>query len=76
MIYFLIERKYREAVELYSKAIELNECVAAYYGNRSFAYLKLESYGFALADASKALELDSLYVKVRCLLILLNYCAL
>ena len=44
--------------------------MAAYYGNRSIAHLKTESYGYALADASKALELDSKYVKAS----EMNYC--
>jgi hypothetical protein len=37
---------------------------ASYYGNRSFAYIKTECYGYGLADANKALELDQTYVKV------------
>jgi len=41
--------------------------VAAYYGNRSFAYLKTECFGYALSDATKALELDKTYIKVGCL---------
>lgn len=40
--------------------------MAAYYGNRSFAYIKTEFFGYALADANKALELDNTYVKVFC----------
>ena len=59
-----IEKNFNEAIEHYSKAIELNPTVASYYGNRSFAYLKTESYGYALTDASKALELDYKYIKV------------
>ena len=59
-----IEKKFEEAIGYYSQAIELNPDVAAYYGNRSFAYLKMESYGYALIDASKALELDKTYIKV------------
>ena len=35
------------------------------YSNRSFAHLRLEEYGSAVADASKAIELDPRYVKVR-----------
>lgn len=63
------ERNFEVAIEYYTKAIELNPSVAAYYGNRSFAYLKTESYGYALTDASKALDLDGKYVKVgRCIL--------
>ena len=62
--FFSTEKKFEEAIDYYSQAIDLNPNVAVYYGNRSFAYLKMESYGYALLDASKALELDRTYVKV------------
>lgn len=55
-------KNYEQAVVLYSEAIELHP-VASYYGNRSFANLKLENYGYALEDANKALELDRKYIK-------------
>lgn len=54
---------YDKAIELYTKAIELNPSVAVYYGNRSIAYLRTECFGYALTDASKAIELDKNYVK-------------
>ena len=63
-IHFVSEKSFNEAISLYSEAIELNPYVAAYYGNRSFAYLKTECFGYALSDADKALELDKTYVKV------------
>jgi serine/threonine-protein phosphatase 5 len=47
------EEKYQDAIDLYSKAIEIVGDDAIYYGNRSFAYLKTEMYGAALADATK-----------------------
>uniref|UniRef100_A0A8C2SX94 Serine/threonine-protein phosphatase n=1 Tax=Coturnix japonica TaxID=93934 RepID=A0A8C2SX94_COTJA len=56
-------KQYEEAVELYSRAIELNPTNAIYYGNRSLAYLRTECYGYALADATRAIELDSKYIK-------------
>ena len=56
--------KYEDALELYSKAIELNPRVPAYYGNRSFCHIKMEFYGSALEDANKAIELDKKYIKV------------
>lgn len=65
--YFVVTspaKRFEDAIMFYGKAIDLNSSVAAYYGNRSFAYLKMESYGFALDDASKALELDRAYIKV------------
>ena len=42
----------------------MNPFVAAYYGNRSFAYLRTECFGYALEDASKALQIDPKYIKV------------
>ena len=60
----LTGKHFDDAIEYYTKAIELNP-VAVYFGNRSFAHLKTESYGYALADATRALELDREYVKVR-----------
>lgn len=59
------ERNFEQAIQYYSEAIELNPLMAVYYGNRSFAYLKTECYGYALTDASKALELDNKYIKVN-----------
>ncbi|XP_055349067.1 serine/threonine-protein phosphatase 5-like [Paramacrobiotus metropolitanus] len=54
---------YEQAVELYSQAIDWNPSVAAYYANRSFAYLRFELFGSALEDASKAVKLDPKYLK-------------
>lgn len=54
---------YEKAIKLYTNAIKLNPNVAVYYGNRSFAYLKTECFGYALTDASKAIKLDKNYVK-------------
>ncbi|KAI9594917.1 Metallo-dependent phosphatase-like protein [Syncephalis fuscata] len=56
-------KKYTEAIEKYSKAIELDSTVPAYYSNRAFAYIKTEAFGYAIADADKAIELDSSYAK-------------
>ncbi|XP_024082040.1 serine/threonine-protein phosphatase 5-like isoform X2 [Cimex lectularius] len=54
---------YEEAINRYSMCIKLNPDKAIYYGNRSIAQLKLECFGSALADATKAIELDRNYVK-------------
>ncbi|XP_035169822.1 serine/threonine-protein phosphatase 5-like, partial [Oxyura jamaicensis] len=56
-------KDYEKAVKYYSRAIELNPTNAIYYGNRSLAYLRTECYGYALADATRAIELDKKYVK-------------
>lgn len=57
-----LDQSYDDAITLYTKAIELNP-TAIYFANRSFAYLKTECFGYALTDASKAIELDKNYVK-------------
>ncbi|XP_071832133.1 serine/threonine-protein phosphatase 5-like [Apostichopus japonicus] len=56
-------QNFEDAVKYYSEAIDLNPNVAAYFGNRSFAYLRTECFGSAVEDASKALELDRSYIK-------------
>lgn len=43
--------------------MDLNPSNAIYYSNRSLAYLRTECYGYALADATKALEIDKNYIK-------------
>lgn len=60
---YIVGKNYDEAINYYSQAIDLKPDVATYYGNRSFAYLRTECFGYALSDATKALELDITYVK-------------
>lgn len=59
----ILEQDYNTAIEYYTKAINLNPNVAIYFGNRSIAYLRTECFGYALADASKAISLDKTYIK-------------
>ncbi|NP_001404084.1 serine/threonine-protein phosphatase 5 isoform 2 [Mus musculus] len=56
-------KDYENAIKFYSQAIELNPGNAIYYGNRSLAYLRTECYGYALGDATRAIELDKKYIK-------------
>ncbi|QCD78423.1 serine/threonine-protein phosphatase 5 isoform X1 [Vigna unguiculata] len=56
-------RKYSQAIDLYTQAIELNSGNAVYYSNRAFAHLRLEEYGSAIQDASEAIEIDPKYSK-------------
>ncbi|KAL3427060.1 serine threonine-protein phosphatase 5 [Phlyctema vagabunda] len=51
------------AIDFYSKAIELNDKEPTYYSNRAQANIKSEAYGYAIADATKAIELDPNFVK-------------
>ncbi|CAJ0967261.1 unnamed protein product [Ranitomeya imitator] len=56
-------KDYDRAVQYYTEAIALSPNSAIYYGNRSLAYLRTECYGYALADASRAIQLDAKYIK-------------
>ena len=60
----MLDGVFGTALELYTEAVKINPYCAVYYGNRSFCNIKLENYGYALADANKALELDRKYIKV------------
>ncbi|KAL1900263.1 Palmitoyl-protein thioesterase 1 [Sporothrix stenoceras] len=51
------------AIDHYSQAIELDGSEPTYFANRAQAYLKTEAYGYAIADATKAIELDPKFVK-------------
>ncbi|KAF8894057.1 phosphoprotein phosphatase [Infundibulicybe gibba] len=51
------------AARLYSEAIEKNPLDPILWCNRAYARMKLEEYGYALSDASKAVELDPKYAK-------------
>ena len=51
-----------EAIEQYSKGIEVFP-TAVLYSNRAFCFLKIESFGLAIADAKEAIKLDTNYIK-------------
>lgn len=55
-------QSYDKAIDLYTAALEVYPS-PIYYANRSFAYFKTEAAGYALNDASKAIELDKTYTK-------------
>ncbi|TID19951.1 Metallo-dependent phosphatase [Venturia nashicola] len=52
------ERDWNAAISFYTQAIEKNDKEASFYTNRAQAYIKVESYGYTVADATKAIELD------------------
>ncbi|RGB36537.1 hypothetical protein C1646_622781, partial [Rhizophagus diaphanus] len=72
--FIILAKKYEAAIDKYSEAINLNPTVAAYYANRSFAYFKTEAFGYAVADADKAIKLDPSYTKVKIFLLVLKIC--
>ncbi|KEZ39636.1 hypothetical protein SAPIO_CDS9568 [Scedosporium apiospermum] len=52
-----------KAVECYTKAIELNDKEPTFFSNRAQANIKSEAYGYAIADATKAIELNPKFIK-------------
>ena len=81
---YFASHEWLNAIDSYTKAIELYDQDPSYYCNRAQvilskipyflnltnsrdiqANIKLEQYGYAIADAAKAIELDSGYAKVR-----------
>lgn len=54
---------YRQAIELYSKAIELCPNSASYYGNRAAAYLMIYKYKEAISDSKISTSLDPKFAK-------------
>jgi tetratricopeptide (TPR) repeat protein len=61
------DAKFPQAVELYTKAIEIDPSSAILYSNRAFAYIKIEQYGAAITDATTAIQLDPKYAKGKLL---------
>ena len=56
---FIGAEDYKKALECYTRAIELDETVPAYFGNRGQCHLKLGDWRAALADSMKAVEVDA-----------------
>lgn len=56
-------QEYPKAIALFTRAIRTNPQVSVYWGNRAMARMKLEEYGGAILDCSKAIELDEGNVK-------------
>ena len=54
---------YLQAIGFYSEALEFSPTNAIILSNRAQAYIKVENYGLAMADADAALESDPNYAK-------------
>merc|ERR1712130_189932 len=59
---FMKEKKYQEAIDKYTEAINVTES-AVYYCNRAAAYTSMENYEEALQDCKKAISFDPEYSK-------------
>ena len=56
-------QEYKKALELYTKASEMNPSVAKYYSNISACLTKLGKYDEALKNANKCLDLDPQFIR-------------
>jgi len=51
------------AIDFYTRAIEQNDKEPSFFTNRAQAHIKLEAFGYAIADATTALDLNPDFVK-------------
>lgn len=59
----LMKGHYLEAIGYYSDALEFHPTNAVILSNRAQAYIKVENYGLAMADATAAMQSDPKYAK-------------
>lgn len=57
------EEDYKDAIELFTEAIELNPCEYRFYVNRSYCFDCLSEYESALKDAERSISLNPLWPK-------------
>lgn len=62
---FIKKQDYAKAVDLYTRAIELDENHSIYFSNRALAHLKLDNFQSSLNDCEKALTLDPTNLKAH-----------
>ena len=60
---FFKSGKWEDAVECYTKGLQLDSLNAVLFANRAMALLKLQKYGAAITDCDCSIELDQSYTK-------------
>jgi len=55
--------KYQEALDMYTKAIELDGGNPVFYCNRAASHSKMNNHHFAIEDCQRAIDMDSSYSK-------------
>lgn len=56
-------KNYPQALEFYTKAIEIEPNNHIFYSNRAACYIKMSKYTEALADAEKCIEINHTFGK-------------
>ncbi|CCH41597.1 Serine/threonine-protein phosphatase [Wickerhamomyces ciferrii] len=59
----LKSKNYQDAIDNYTKAIEIDPEDPIFYANRAHVEIQIELYGSAILDATRAIELDPSYLK-------------
>lgn len=59
----LLAKDFAGAMQLYTRAIDLNPTKAVYWANRAQAEIATEQFGSAIADATMAVKLEPTYAK-------------
>ena len=60
---YMRSKEYDEAVNAYTRSINLNPSEAATYCNRAMAYLRMKNFARCIEDADKTLDMEPDYVK-------------
>lgn len=58
-----MQGRFTDAVQNYTKAINLDDTNHIYFANRANAYLRLQEFQLALEDCEKAIEIKNDYPK-------------
>jgi len=61
---FFLNKQYPEAIEWYTKAIKAEPNDSTFYSNRSAAYMGVNKFKEALADAEMCIKIQPKWVKV------------
>ena len=62
---FFRQKKYNDAIKMYTKAIEINNNQSTYFSNRARCYQILQNFQQAYKDAVEAVELDDKNIKAH-----------
>ena len=55
---YMKAKEYEEAINAYSRSINMNPNEAATYCNRAMAHLRMKNYARAIDDANKTIEME------------------
>lgn len=60
---YIKQQNFPKAIELYTKAIELDSTVSIFYSNRALAHIKMDNFQSGANDCNDAIKLDNNNIK-------------